>query len=187
MTASGYVSEDVLTSIIPFCSCFQVVWNLLYWRNAGNKNCTKNHFWYIFAFFWSQIGHYAKFLKGDPSLSSFNNIWRNFMQNKHYARKNGLEWLLPITRNHVVNKNKYISTKQCLWPSNLAGWWLTLKGSYLLNHIDLKTHGLVRSRDKLKTYLYHDDICGHQTWQSSNLLWESPNHSAPWSLNLMVL
>ena len=39
---------------------------------------------------------------------------------------------------------------QCLWPPNLAGWWVTLTGYYLKSYSTLWSLGLARSRDKLK-------------------------------------
>ena len=40
---------------------------------------------------------------------------------------------------------------QCLWPPNMAGYFLTLTGSLQESHMALKFCGHVRSHDKLKT------------------------------------
>ena len=37
-----------------------------------------------------------------------------------------------------------------LWPPNLRGWWLTLKGCCLQSHIAIWSRSRERSRDKLK-------------------------------------
>ena len=42
---------------------------------------------------------------------------------------------------------------QCLWPPNVAGWWLTIRDSYRLSHMILWSHGLPRSLDKLKAII----------------------------------
>ena len=44
---------------------------------------------------------------------------------------------------------------QYLWPQNLVGWWLTLRGSYRYSHLTFWLCGLAWSRDKLKPYLYY--------------------------------
>ena len=52
----------------------------------------------------------------------------------------------------------------CLRPPNLAGWQLTLTGSYPQSQMILSLRGLTRSRDKLKLFnLHYPSAYGHQT------------------------
>lgn len=75
-----------------------------------------------------------------------------------------LEGLLPLkphdplirwSRN-ITSQTKTIifAWPQCMWPPNLAGWWLTSKDSFTLSLISSMSRGLARSRDKLKTFNY---------------------------------
>ena len=75
-----------------------------------------------------------------------------------------------------------------LWPPNLAGWWLTVRGSHPFSYMALLAHGLVRSWDKLRPlYLHYHIGYGHQTWQGGDLLWGVPTHSVTWPYWHMVL
>ena len=74
---------------------------------------------------------------------------------------------------------------QCLWPPNLAGWWLTLSGFHPLSCLTHWWRDLGRSRDKLKPlYLYYCSPCyDHQTWQGGDLPWGAPMHIVLWPFN----
>ena len=51
-------------------------------------------------------------------------------------------------------KRTFISLlSQCLWPTNLAGLWLTISGSRSKSLLFFWSRGLTRSREKLKQYL----------------------------------
>ena len=58
---------------------------------------------------------------------------------------------------------------QCPWPPNLTGWSRTLRGSYPLSQMTLQSCGLVRSHDKLRTYLHYLNAYSHQTWQGVDI------------------
>ena len=67
---------------------------------------------------------------------------------------------------------------QCLWPPNMAGWWLTLSGSHPPSYSTLWSRDPVRLRDKLKPlYFHYHNPCGHQTWQVVDLPWGSYPYS----------
>ena len=75
---------------------------------------------------------------------------------------------MPEVGRHIQSQMSHICSKitkfagtsisplpHCLWPSNLAGWWLTMRSSHSQSKKTLWLHGLERSRHKLKTlYLY---------------------------------
>ena len=65
--------------------------------------------------------------------------------------------------------------QQCLSPPNLAGWWLTLRGSAPKVYATLWSRGFARSRDKLEPLYHHyDSTYDHQTWQDGGLSWGTP-------------
>ena len=43
---------------------------------------------------------------------------------------------------------------QCLWPPNLAVWWITMRSSHPWSHMTLWSRGRSRLREKLKTFLH---------------------------------
>ena len=60
-------------------------------------------------------------------------------------------------QNHVTEITKMIISRliQCLWPANLTGCWLTLRGFYLSCHMFLESLNLGRLRDRLKAGHLH--------------------------------
>ena len=51
----------------------------------------------------------------------------------------------------------------CLWPQNVAVWWLTLRGSYSHYYSILWSRGLARLRYKLKPlYLFYHNAYSHR-------------------------
>ena len=63
----------------------------------------------------------------------------------------------------------------CLWPRNVAGWWLTMRGSQSYRQMTLWSHPLARSCDKKKS-LYHFHIpYSHRTWKYGDLTYVAPN------------
>ena len=56
-----------------------------------------------------------------------------------------------------------------LWPSTLAGWWLTMRGSHSESCVTYWSGGLLKLHDKLKIYCYYQSFYDHETWQDSNL------------------
>ena len=46
---------------------------------------------------------------------------------------------------------------------------------------------LVRSHNKLKTFLDYCNAYGHQNWQGDDLPWEAPTHKVKWSFNDVLL
>ena len=70
--------------------------------------------------------------------------------------------LLPVTQHDILmmwslkimwqTKIKISPKLKSLWPLNLEGWWLTLRGFYPLGHSMPWTGKLARSRGKLKTF-----------------------------------
>ena len=51
----------------------------------------------------------------------------------------------------------------------------------------IKSHGTLKSRGKLKTYLQYQSGYGHQTWQDGNLSWWTPTHKVTWQFDHVVL
>ena len=77
---------------------------------------------------------------------------------------------------------------QCLWPLNLAEWWLILRGSYLKSHMALESLGTAKSWDKLKPlHIHYQHACSHQTWQVVDISWGAPNHKVTWLYDHMIL
>ena len=70
---------------------------------------------------------------------------------------------------------------QCLWSSNLSGWWHTARSSlhkfkWPLHEVVLWSHIF-----KLNTlYLHLQKTHGHQTRQGTDLSWEAPILKAKW-------
>ena len=57
----------------------------------------------------------------------------------------------------VINFKRLLG--KCLWPPDLAGWWLTLRGSWVLSLMTLEPRGRTRSLAKLKLlYLYYHSL-----------------------------
>ena len=50
-----------------------------------------------------------------------------------------------------TTENNIIPLSYCLWPGNLAGWWLLMRGSEPKNPMILCLCGFARSRGKLKS------------------------------------
>ena len=77
---------------------------------------------------------------------------------------------------------------QCLRPTNLAGWWLTIRASYPSSHMTLWERVFTRSRDKLKpSHLHYHKAYDHQTWQDGYLPWRSPTHKVTWPFGPVAL
>ena len=73
-------------------------------------------------------------------------------------------------RNFVLQPLKTFSIfSTCPWPSNVADWLLTMMDSHPQSHMVLPSHGLARPCDKLKSYLFHHSVYGHQAWQNVNV------------------
>ena len=59
---------------------------------------------------------------------------------------------------------------QCLWPPNLARWWLTVRHSYPKSHTNIWPCDLPGAIDKQKpSYLHYHSACDHQCWQYGDL------------------
>ena len=138
-------------------------------------------------------GRMVTCLEGLPTIKSFSALimwsWKVMWQENHsisHTRvltdtRRGrmityLDGLLPIKSFdpfiawscEIVWQIKSIisSVQQCLWPPDLAGWWLILRGSYRYSHMIFWLCGLAWSHDQLKTfYFYYCNTCGHQNWQ----------------------
>ena len=91
-----------------------------------------------------------------------------------------IKWHDPVTWSCKITwKTKTIITPlpQCLWPWNLAGWWLTIRDSYSWSHVTLWSCVLTRSHDKLKPfYLHYNNAYDHQTWLNCDLPWRNSTH-----------
>ena len=65
---------------------------------------------------------------------------------------------------------------QCLWPPNMASWWLATRDFHPC-YSTLWPPGLKSSRGKLKPlYLHYRNIYGHKTRQDDDLPWVSLTH-----------
>ena len=85
-------------------------------------------------------------------------------------------------------KSKISFLAQYLWPPNLSGWRLIMRGTHSQCHMILWPRGHMRSRDKLKTkYLLFRKVDGHQTWQSGNLRWGKITHNVRWSSDQLIM
>ena len=101
------------------------------------------------------------------------------------SRGSWVTWSCEIT---WQTKSIVCSLQQCLWAPILARWWLTLRGSYLWTHMDLQSHGLARSRDKLKPlYLYYQNGYSQETWQDGDISWGALTHKVIWLSDHVVL
>ena len=80
---------------------------------------------------------------------------------KFCMREHGMSCALEINSNggskrgHVescssTTTNIISQLPQCLWPPNVAGWWLTIRGSHPKNYVTLWSRGLAKSDGKLK-------------------------------------
>ena len=76
---------------------------------------------------------------------------------------------------------------QCLWPPDSVEWWLASRGSYSYSHMTLWLSGLVRSPDKLKSFLYYHSAYDHQNWQGGDIKWGGPTYNVTCSVNPVVL
>ena len=75
------------------------------------------------------------------------------------------------------------SLTQCLWSPNLAGWWISLRGSNLLSHMALESRVPLRLCDKIKTSnLHYQNFYAYQIFQGGNLPWGTPTHNVKWYL-----
>ena len=64
-------------------------------------------------------------------------------------------------------KNGIFFLGQSLWPPNLAGWWVIMRGTHPYCHMTLWSRSHMRSRDKPKAkYLLFCKFNDLQTWQS---------------------
>ena len=98
-------------------------------------------------------------------------------------------WPFDYASSDIAWQSKTIISplQQCLWQPNFVGWWLILRGSYLC-YSTLWSHGLARSRDKMKPfYLYYHNVYGHQTRQGCDLPWRTPTHKGTSSFDHVVL
>ena len=57
---------------------------------------------------------------------------------------------------------------QCLWPPNLASWWLAIKGFYSMLHHPLITWSCEIAW-QIKLYLHYHNIYGNKIWQDGDL------------------
>ena len=93
-----------------------------------------------------------------------------------------------ILLDHVKNQNIISKLKQCLWPANLAGVWLTLRDSDPYSCITLSLRHVARLRDDLKTlYLHYHNDYGHQTCQGDKILRGAATLKLTWLLAEVVL
>ena len=86
----------------------------------------------------------------------------------------------------VISQTKIIisSIPQCLWPPNMAGWWVTLSGFHPYSYSTQWQRSLARSRDKLKPlYLHYYSPYSHQTWQGDDISCGVPTQEVTWSFN----
>lgn len=88
----------------------------------------------------------------------------------------------PSTTENIISH-----LPEYIWPTNLAGWWLSLRGSYQYSRITLSLCDVARSRDKLKTYLHYHNEYGHQTCQGGKILREAPSRKLAWLLDKVAL
>ena len=77
----------------------------------------------------------------------------------------------PSTTENIISQ-----LPEYIWPTNLAGWWLSLRGSCQYSRITLSLCDVARSRDKLKTYLHYHNEYGRKTCQGGKILREAPSH-----------
>ena len=49
------------------------------------------------------------------------------------------------------------------------------------------SRGLVRSHDKLKSYLHYHSVYGHQTWKDGKLPWWTPAYKVTWQIKTLYL
>ena len=102
------------------------------------------------------------YLKGHMALDSLSLVrlrdklkpYLNYQKSyKHQTCQDSHHEELPLIKSYISLIISKLAT--CLWPPELAGWWLTWRGSYLWSH--MVSRGFARWRDKLKTHLpYHN-------------------------------
>lgn len=81
-----------------------------------------------------------------------------------------IEGLLPvkshdtlITRSCKITLQTKTPPPHCLWPPNLAVWWLTFRGSSPSSLLALQSLGLARLSEKLKTlYLHYHNVYNYE-------------------------
>ena len=138
--------------------------DLYWWVTPKNRS---NYISTITESMATKLGRLVTYLEGFLSIELLNLLatWQYiFTTAVPLATEPGrlvtyLEVSLPIKLNDPLMKYSYKITlqttnivsplTQCLMPPNLAGWWLTIKGSHPYCHTILQSYGLVKSLDKL--------------------------------------
>ena len=96
-----------------------------------------------------------------------------------------MTWSYELTRQ---SKTIISLLAHCLWPPNLASWWLAMRRFHPHCYSTIWSRGLTKSRDKLKSvYLNYHNIYDHKTKQNGDLLWVSFTHKVKWAFNHVVL
>ena len=78
---------------------------------------------------------------------------------------------------------------QCLWPPNLASWWLAMMGFHTC-YSTVWSRGIAKSRDTLKSlYLHYHNFYDHKMCQDDGLPWvtatqKSHDHSITWEIKI---
>ena len=72
---------------------------------------------------------------------------------------------------------------QCLWPPNVASWWLAMRSFNSWCYSTLWSRNVARSHDKLKLlYLHYQNVLGHKTRQDGAFY-----HKVTWPYNHGIL
>ena len=108
-----------------------------------------------------------------------------------WASENKVIWPFDqvVLRDQVATWSHIIfPLPQCIWPPNLASWWLVMRGFHPYFYFILWSPNLSRSRGKLKSlHLHYHNIYGLKIKQKGDLPWLRCTHKAIWPYNLVVL
>ena len=99
----------------------------------------------------------------------------------HHSWQDGyLSWGAPT---HIVTwlfVDMVVQNTWCLWPLNLARWWLSRKGCATYKVTGLLPIKLWDHLTNIKLLHHHYD---HRTWQDVDLPWGVPTLNVTWSFN----
>ena len=92
-----------------------------------------------------------------------------------------------VLQRHITNKNHYISTTRVSVATKFDRIITCLDGLIPIKAMTLWSHGLARSRDRLKAlhFLYYS-ACDHQTWHGGDLPWGASIIIVTWLFNHVV-